>query len=866
MKGLKRFLGICLSASLVFSSVAAVSAEETANQINISDNFDDYADTDAVFAETTNWSKYNKSSVEYSGSLDTAEKAFKISWGTSSLVYTFPEALDGGKYIIKAKVKWTDGGKFAISLSDLKENTDDLVYPFRIDKGDDQKTYVRAKTSWTGNNGTLTCFTPINDELIGQYFDVEIRLNLATSTYNLAVKNNGKIVASLENVDAVTYDKAFGDKITSLKQIRFTNQENSDIWIDDFSVTSEKEPEKVDFSKGMKETFDGYASVDEMKENHWSKDECINYDAELLEDSGNKYLKVLKDHGAVYCTGDVIANSGKVRISADVKTSGAGGGIVEFLPQRSSISGNAYTGLYANEFKEKTITLQTGWSDGGAGTKLGSIEKDTWYKMVYILNFDTGRYNVQVLSNDGKVVMLKRNVDMTAENVKGDVLNELYAVRFRNFRDGEFYVDNLEIKSGYEETDKDFLIFEEDFENTTTEKLAKNGWNLNDKVDGYSVKEANGTGNHAFSLTKKDGQLWRSFPAVSEGKIKFSYDYMSNGDWAVADAFTNPNWEYLIMASYSDGWMRCQGEAICAAPANEWQRIEIVFDLGAETLNVTVTNEDNTVYTFKKTNVKTADKETKTWNLLEGFGVRDWADKEIMVDNIKIEYYEPDPALTASSIRFEDAFGETIENGSAGVTPSVKKMYLDFGCDVDVSTVENALTIKDSQNGSPEYTLASQSGGVVVTFAKALKGSETYTVTVANSVLSLAGKKMKDSFTTSFNTTAGKLSVAFGKITNDSAEVTKLSELAKGDEITVNVDFENSTASNAGLSLIIAYYKGNLLSSTESFVLSQNDAGQLGVDPKKVTVGDLDGVTSVKLMLWNGTQTMLPYCNAVTFE
>ena len=61
----------------------------------------------------------------------------------------------------------------------------------------------------------------------------------------------------------------------------------------------------------------------------------------------------------------------------------------------------------------------------------------------------------------------------------------------------------------------------------------------------------------------------------------------------------------------------------------------------------------------------------------------------------------------------------------------------------------------------------------------------------------------------------------------------------------------------------MAFYKGNYLSNVQIADGKSLAAGSFGIQPTEFTVGDMTDVTAVKVMLWNGLGTMVPWTDCI---
>lgn len=587
---------------------------------------------------------------------------------------------------------------------------------------------------------------------------------------------------------------------------------------------------------------------------------------EIQGEGENKYLAIAKDNGIEWCPFSEGFNSGKVSVKMSVKAMDGSAGLVEMLSGEDSVYFRK--GLYASQITGRSFGILKSWDS----PKIATGVSGEWYDLIYTLDFDNGTYGIQIIKDD-KVFTQKRDIPMTMEDYN-ETLPDLYALRFRNWGEGMFYVDNLSVSRVTHVTDRDDVIFEQDFEDVTVGDINKYGFSTNDAF--ASVEQLDEEHKNSFKITTNSGELKKDFPEITTGKFRFSYSLHTEGDWAIAEAISSTDsYQFLGLALFSGGGkFYCseigesqEGYLCTTAASTDWVRVENIVDMDEKTVTYRVLDNTGKVCEKKIEKIVNAIDKTTEITGLNAFRVRNWRESgEIYIDDVELSFYNPAPKITTADIEIKDSFGNDISDITNNVNPAIGEISLDFGCGVLEDSAKEAITLTDDKNESANFEIKIQGEKVVLVLSSALKQNTSYTLSVSDSLLGKNGKLIKESFSFTFRTGAGTLMSRIWKIRVNGNEEITINDFAAGANVSVSPEFINTTTDSADLSVIISYFKGTVCVKSESRGLYDLPGGTVGVEPQSFTVPEISGLTLVKIMLWNGVKNMVPYCSVVTIK
>ena len=236
------------------------------------------------------------------------------------------------------------------------------------------------------------------------------------------------------------------------------------------------------------------------------------------------------------------------------------------------------------------------------------------------------------------------------------------------------------------------------------------------------------------------------------------------------------------------------------------------------------------------------------------------------IDNLKIREIYAAPRIGADSVSIGISGGPDASD-LAAVDPISNVVTLNFGTALDVATLsdESIRILKDGT--TPIATAISYSNRLVtVALNESLAANTKYVISVSGDIANKDGVTLGDAAAVEFTTTAGGTTAAIGRILVDNNEVASLSQLNNGDKLSVEVDYTNSTKETKTIYMIVAAYNGYELVDA-NYITKDVDAS---ITRKRIRLESeavyTDQVTTMKVMLWDGFDSMHPLSPCKTID
>ena len=357
---------------------------------------------------------------------------------------------------------------------------------------------------------------------------------------------------------------------------------------------------------------------------------------------------------------------------------------------------------------------------------------------------------------------------------------------------------------------------------------------------------------------------------LTSGKYKLTYDFKpgigitTNVELLPADKTTlyfmttiNDAGQ-LRYGSLDDGYDFYENMAL-----DVWYKAEIILDLDKQTSSYVIKNEAGNVIASNNRDLQWCNMSRP--GLLANvryIGFQTWAMKDAYsyFDNISFMQIVDDPVVNAENLAFITAEGNQAEDLSS-VSTTVNKITIDFGTVMNVETLssETIKIVNTKTNEEIEYWPFYSNGVYTMELVKTLDKNTKYVLIIDETVANIKGVALDGEKTVEFTTEEGIFRAELKTFTVNNIEITKASELKKDDVLNVGYDYANTTGENKTLYVIVAYYNADRC-------LISVDYAEKAVD-KSITsttyysehkVPDMTEVTAVKVMTWDGWDTMRP--------
>ena len=529
------------------------------------------------------------------------------------------------------------------------------------------------------------------------------------------------------------------------------------------------------------------------------------------------------------------------------------------------------------------------------GTLSGTGIGLRWYNVKAIVNCDARYYSVEIY--DGNNLVARRSpISFNGNETIGFL--KLSALGFDTGH--RVYVDDISIAPASRET----KIYEDDFESYTNVVLADSGMSVGGSAEdvggssyfeGYTPWRALTAAGRDYGLgmdfdlisnvvrlgddpetsdvTEKSGLVYMPVKdklltpdtQMNRGKVKLSFKIKPdtiadsgyqvysvpeyNGTSSTPFALANNNGTPALVTDNGD----------VDLDSSKWYAVETIMDAVNKGVKTTVSEVDGAqIAEFSRGFASLTAVKGVMFNAIGGTSVH--------MDDINIEYYEPDPVYDASAIVLKDSFGEIIE-GTTDVTNAVKSIKIPFGCDMALTS---AITLEDSNGDTVDFNVSRTGNSYELILGSALKANETYTVTVPSTVENIYGVALGGADRTFTFTTSEDHSdlMAIRSVKIGGADVSALSEITAESTINVVTKYANGTEEEvSGVAILAFYGNGKLIYADTDEITAQ--AGTYGTATSAFTIPegfDMSGVDSVSVMLWDGFANITPYCEFVGFS
>lgn len=381
-------------------------------------------------------------------------------------------------------------------------------------------------------------------------------------------------------------------------------------------------------------------------------------------------------------------------------------------------------------------------------------------------------------------------------------------------------------------------------------------------------------------LTTADDNLvtWYKLPqSISTGKYELSYSFkpgtgiQTNVMATTASAnmhnffATMSKTGALYYGSTSDpSALLAEGCAL-----DSWYDVKVTFDLDTGTSTVVITDENDNEWT-KTRELKWCSTTSGTQiPEMSRIGIQVWSKTESAsyLDNISFKQVVATPVVTAESITLSTVDGEVAENFTA-VSPLTNKVSIDFGTMMDAKTLtyENIKLTNKATGVVLDYTPTYADGVYTINLPAILEANTTYTLTVSKDVKNAIDVTLGDDVVIDFTTTDGVTKATLKNVTVDNAEITALNQLQKGDNLSICFDYANSTNEDKTLYVIAAYYYDNGLVNVDYITEAVSKDITCGTYKVSHTVGEIELIDSIKIMAWDGFDTMKPLSKSLVIK
>ncbi len=521
---------------------------------------------------------------------------------------------------------------------------------------------------------------------------------------------------------------------------------------------------------------------------------------------------------------------------------------------------------------------------------LGKAEAGSWVEYETVVDMAKKTITYKVTQGDNTIADGSKAYALSDRSVTSAWTDALsfsgISVRTKNGKDGNgvsdkpFYFDNLVVEEYADEIE----IFSDNFE-------TDGKYYTNPPAGVTTYEPAPVESSHGNSLGLSYSGSGESAPAVAlplpsncsytTGRYKVTFSVLPNNQPTLVYGGSSDGTYFLLGFIASDGSVRHApidkpDSYFTHVDTNKWVDFETIVDLDSKTLSYSVSQDGKELAFLSGTEIKKGDGTPIENPIFERFrfvlNTTPEPGSTIYLDDLKVETYnDAVPKLSNARVSISDALGTTVkaEEGLT-VSPALTKITLNFGCEMDESTLSNITVVENGSSGNAAAFSAepAENGAYKLMFTEGyLKENTNYTITVPESVKSADGKAVNEAYVLNFGTSESYAKIT--KATNESGESFKKADLNAGAQLNVNIEAVNATGADMGLKVIAAYYKDDALvaedindklTSAANNSVVRGDSGTANfIVPDAAADAD-----NVRVYLWNDLDGMEPYCTPWT--
>jgi len=422
-------------------------------------------------------------------------------------------------------------------------------------------------------------------------------------------------------------------------------------------------------------------------------------------------------------------------------------------------------------------------------------------------------------------------------------------------------------------TDDDAVVYEENFnDNKYSQRWTLRGSAATTGPDGSVALLLNRDGFDGSSTA--EATLSKALTEdIYDVEITFKYNSGENMYFELQDSTTSKVYvPFAVLANTFRIGRSSEGRenTICNVSPDTWYKTKSTINLSEGTAKMILYSIDGVQLAASDTVSFTA--YNSGFGLSKITGMRIFAEANaanstsVYVDDIKITEVFSAPTVSASSVRIYTIDNEEITDFSS-VSTLTNRIDINLGTKMKGSTITNENILLATSGGESVPFVLSASGKVIsLSLSEFLQADTEYVLTLKSDLESRSGDTLGRDVTVKFVTGASIVQCDLLALSLNSEAVEGLSELSEGADATIDFDYKNSTGEAQQLNVIVAYYKGDALLRAQ--YVTENVPGTVTAETYKVNyeIGSLDGVTLIKVMVWDAFDKMHPLSDSIQIE
>ena len=880
----------------------------------ISDNFDSYADVDAIKAkwgvDKNNSTTITPGSIEKGTGAD-GSTALQLNRTTGTdwimkhfAVGIYNTGIIRASFKMKHDYKEIDGVPqyFSTFIALANKNNNGKHLP---------AVYIQDGVLYTGANNRYT--TKICDIENGKWYDISFDYDIVTKEINISASADGTECGNgtLTVTNGVT-------EMTNAETMRIQlwgGENNGSVTFDDIVVdeyvpaADDDEGEEPEEEHLFAEDFNEFAN-DSALQNSWKPVNASSGNVTLGTGEDNSKAATLAHTGeAENINGIINPNITEQAVKANFKFKNDYTGYNELSEYQSTIISLAQhtssVNYYTTLIYIKNGKIYTGTTNDKAcplvdenGNQAIS-EQGKWYDAEVIYDIVGKKFTISVTDENGVVY--------TGAYAGHPSLEYINRFRLQSWDGtvgkGSMTVDDIVIdtyvmpeipddgEDEEEEEDKAILLEDNYNDYQDVEALTKKWVPIADTLNAGSVSLGKGEDEtNAFTMTRSasNDQVNAMFKeTVTAGEFNASFKMMN--DYTDAEGGTTAQQtsvisfvnagstnQYIPVIYIQNGKIYTginnnydSSRYLCDSVSGKWYQVEVEFDVTGMTYDVSVI-DGATVY--KKENVK-----VKSFNPAASMadvnrlrvqmwgGASDGVHGKMTMDDVQVRYTTDTVDVKASDLSFENTKGEK-GYYSATVSASTSKINVDFGTVMNKDSLKDSTVILKNETDGETIVYQGELTGNVYTIPlpKLLKPSKNYSLTITTDVANVANEKALEEKVFNFATDAGECEVSFNSFTIGENTAPAVSDVLAAEKANVKLNVLNSTGVDKDVLIIVAYFNDDELKEVvyEPFAMKYADYSN-GVFEQEIELKSNVTADEIHVFAWDTISSMVPYTDGL---
>ena len=449
-------------------------------------------------------------------------------------------------------------------------------------------------------------------------------------------------------------------------------------------------------------------------------------------------------------------SDGKFGIEADMKLTGTGCDSLVLVRYDNEVTQAALFDIDDGIFAD--------WRS--ATYKNGAFDIEQWYHIKINFDVDEGLMDAMITGADGGVY--------TVKDYRYDEYHKtITSVNFQIWSSsGITYIDNVKLTrnpSSISEPQVFTLPVTETFDGYSDVDALAEKWTMNEVTKNLASLGGTDTDkNLKLTLTETEGTVMATYgfnEKLNDGFLKVTFDVIPSGTASTLIALYDANNQSCPMFFFSGGfvygasaWEGDVGARFGSFKADECYACEAIIDFEAGKMDLS----------YKKKDAADSTKESKSVILASAWGERadiwrflfqlwEATDGSSSLDNLRVEYADPDPILDINKVVFKK--NGVVQSDRMKLNPLTDEIVIDFGTRMLQDTVRNGVAVRTADNNPIAVDYTFEGTKCIIKLIDGLNQNMQYVLTISKDIQNIIGAKAHEDLTVNFGTTTGNLCV-----------------------------------------------------------------------------------------------------------